>query len=276
MQAGLTPVYADIDEHSQLVSIDSVIALLSSDVLAIVVTHLYGGVVDVAALKDAIASAGFPGISILEDCAQAHGATLGARKAGTLADISTFSFYPTKNLGALGDGGAILTSNPALAELARSLHQYGWSSKYTISRQLGRNSRLDELQAAMLTVLLPHLDTTNAERRSIVERYKTVQSETWQMVDGGPGAVAHLAVILSEQREELRQHLAAQGIATDIHYPLLDVQQPAWRDREQTSARGLPISERSVQKILTIPCFPGMSEEEIVRVMEALDSWKLR
>ena len=273
--AGLTPVYADIEEGSQLASIDSVLSALGEETAVVVATHLYGGVVDVAGLRRRMDAAGYAHVPILEDCAQAHGARLDGRKAGSLGDIATFSFYPTKNLGAFGDAGAIVTSDAALAEACDALRQYGWAGKYTIARPGGRNSRLDEVQAAILSVLLSALDEANAHRVAILDRYEAAAPAGVRFVRGGAGAVAHLAVALCDGREALREHLAGRGIATDIHYPILDCDQPGWRDQPQRLAPGgVPVARASVGRLLTLPCFPGMTGEEIDRVCEALASWR--
>lgn len=270
-QARLTPVYADIDPHSQLIAVDSVVRCLSGDTLAVVATHLYGGVVDVLRLRQALQEAGYGHVAILEDCAQAHGALLGPQRVGSLGDVSTFSFYPTKNLGAFGDAGAVCTPSADLFAIVDSLRQYGWAAKYAIGRAGGRNSRMDEVQAAILRTLLPRLDAHNAMRRSIVARYKAAAPAGVRFVEGGEGAVAHLAVLLSPQRDRLREHLAAAGIATDIHYPILDCDQSGWTSLpRRIDPAGLPVSRQSVGRLLSLPCFVGMTEEEIDAVCGAL------
>lgn len=273
-QLGLTPVYADIERGSQLASTDSILASLTTATAFVVVTHLYGGVFDVEALRAAMDTRGFADVPILEDCAQAHGAELRGRKVGSLADIATFSFYPTKNLGAFGDGGAIATSDPDLAKACEALRQYGWASKYDIARAGGRNSRLDEVQAAVLSVQLQGLDASNARRIAILERYAAICPEGIALVRSPHGSVAHLAVLLCDNRDGLRQHLKAQDIATDIHYPILDCHQTGWSALPQRCApAGVTVAEASVPCLLTIPCFPGMTDAEIDTVCKALSSW---
>jgi dTDP-4-amino-4,6-dideoxygalactose transaminase len=270
-QARLTPVYADIEPASQLISTASVIRCLSDDTLAVVATHLYGGVVDVPELKRELASAGYGHVAILEDCAQAHGALLGSQRVGSLGTISTFSYYPTKNLGAFGDAGAVCTSSADLAAIVDSLRQYGWASKYAISRAGGRNSRMDEVQAAILRTLLPRLDEHNAMRRAIVARYKAAAPAGVRFVEGGDGAVAHLAVLLSPQRDRLKAHLGERGIATDIHYPILDCDQSGWTGLpRRIDPAGLSASRQGVDMLLSLPCFIGMTGEEIDAVCDAL------
>lgn len=272
---GLTPVYADIEEASQLASLDSVLACVKDETAFIVATHLYGGPVDVPRLRRMLDAAGWSHVPILEDCAQAHGARVGGRMVGGLGDVATFSFYPTKNLGAMGDGGAVATSDPALADAARALRQYGWGRKYEVVTAGGRNSRLDEVQAAVLRVLLPHLDDANARRRAIVRRYAEAAPSGVRMVEGGEGAVGHLAVALCDDRDALRAHLTAAGVGVEVHYPILDRDQPGWRDLPGREAPGgLRASRRSVGRILTLPCFPDLEEDEVDRVCEVLACWR--
>jgi dTDP-4-amino-4,6-dideoxygalactose transaminase len=184
--------------------------------------------------------------------------------------VSTFSFYPTKNLAALGDGGAVATDSDELAERVRRLRQYGWEPKYEVSLLGGRNSRLDELQAAVLRLRLGRLDEWNARRRGIVRRYAGVLApEVGRFVArDGEDYVAHLAVVLAENRERLRASLEEAGIGTDVHYPTADHRQPAWRG-EYGDVR-LPVTEHAVEHVLTLPCFPELTEDEIERVCEVL------
>jgi dTDP-4-amino-4,6-dideoxygalactose transaminase len=275
--AGLTPAYADIDEDTQLASIDSILATLGAETGCVVATHLYGGVLDVPALRQRMDAAGYGHVPILEDCAQAHGARTGdGRMAGTLGAVATFSFYPTKNLGAFGDAGAVVTADHALAERCDALRQYGWSGKYNVEHGNGRNSRMDEIQAAILFVLLPALEVANARRMAILDRYREACPDHVRVVGRKGSGVAHLAVVLCEDRDGLRRHLAAQGVATDIHYPILDCDQPAWHALPQRVVPGgLPVARASVGRLLTLPCFPAMTETEIELVSEALSTWRI-
>jgi dTDP-4-amino-4,6-dideoxygalactose transaminase len=272
---GLTPVYVDIEEASQLADIDSILRALSDETALVVVTHLYGGVVDVSTLREKMDQAGHQSVPILEDCAQAHGAELHGKRVGSLGDIATFSFYPTKNLGAFGDAGGIVTSDDELAQACNALRQYGWSDKYTIARPGGRNSRIDEIQAAILSVLLPHLGQANDRRVQILARYAKALPEGVRLVQSSHGSVGHLAILLADDRDELRRHFGERRIGTDIHYPILDSDQPGWADMPKREvAGGLPVSRRSIGRLLTIPCFPGMTEQEIERVSEGLSAWR--
>ncbi|MER8490781.1 DegT/DnrJ/EryC1/StrS family aminotransferase [Mesorhizobium australicum] len=272
----LVPHYVDIEPTSQLVDRGSVLKAVKTDTAAIVVTHLYGGVVDVRALRIELAAAGLSHIPIVEDCAQAHGATIGGEVAGSLGDVSTFSFYPTKNLGAMGDGGAVLTSDPAVAAQIRQLQQYGWSSKYHVGVPNGRNSRMDEVQAAILDVLLGEVDIRNEQRRAVLNRYKSVAGHRLQFLEGGDGAVAHLAVALCDDRDAFRAFLRERGVDTDIHYPVLDCDQTGWADLPMKGTENLAVSRASVSRLCSIPCYPDMREDEVETVCVALREWEAR
>jgi len=274
-QIGLTPVYADIDAATQILNLNSAVAAHSDTTLAVVATHLYGNVVDVAALRAAMDKAGYAGVPIVEDCAQSHGARLDGRLTGTMGDIATFSFYPTKNLGAFGDGGAIVTADAGLAATVRSLQQYGWRAKYDIALSGARNSRMDEMQAAILSALLPHLDQHNAERTAILDRFAKAAGGKVKFLDRSPGSVAHLAVAQSDDREAFRAFVNERGIASEVHYPILDCDQHGWRNLPQRlGADGLTASRASVQRIVTLPCFPGMTAAEIEHICAALADWE--
>ncbi|MER8922452.1 DegT/DnrJ/EryC1/StrS family aminotransferase [Mesorhizobium sp. M0802] len=270
----LIPHYVDIEPTSQLVHLQSVLKAANADTAAIVVTHLYGGVVDVRAIRAGLAEAGLSHIPIVEDCAQAHGARIGSDVAGSLGDISTFSFYPTKNLGAMGDGGAVLTSDGAAAAHVRQLQQYGWSSKYHVGVPNGRNSRMDEVQAAILDVLLGDVDIRNRQRRAILDRYKSVAGHRLQFLEGGDGAVAHLAVVLCDDRDTFRAYMKEHRVDTDIHYPVLDCDQVGWADLPMKGMENLAISRDSVGRLCSVPCYPDMTSDEIEQVCLALREWE--
>lgn len=274
-QVGLVPVYADIEVSSQLLAIESAVAGLSEHTAAVVATHLYGNTVDVPALRSAMDAAGYKHVAIIEDCAQSHGASIGATMAGALGDLATFSFYPTKNLGAVGDGGAVATNDPTLADTIRRLQQYGWRTKYEISHAGGRNSRMDEIQAAILETMLPHLDAQNAERQQILDRYSLVENEQVRFIARRDGSIVHLAVALCSDRQGFRKFLTERNIASDIHYPILDTDQAGWSGLPmRESSSGLKASRDSVARILSLPCFPGMTEGEVDRVCSAIVDWK--
>jgi dTDP-4-amino-4,6-dideoxygalactose transaminase len=207
------------------------------------------------------------GLPIIEDCAQAHGARRNERRAGSFGRIACFSFFPTKNLGAIGDGGAVLTSDSGLADKLRRLRQYGWQQKYTAVQPGGRNSRLDELQAAILRLKLPHLEGWNARRRQIIEQYRQALPAGAIPAPGDDDAT-HLAVARIPQRDRFRVALAANNVATDIHYPMLDYRQPALAGLVEQQP--LIETERAVKEIVTLPCFPEMTDEEVERAVHAI------
>jgi len=204
----------------------------------------------------------------------AAGLAVHFRSAGSLAALGCFSFYLTKNLGALGDGGAITTHDATLAQRVRSLRQYGWDRKYHVTSPGGRNSRLDELQAAVLRARLPRLDTRNARRRAIGRAYveRIRHSQISVLASAGEESVMHLAVARSSRRDELRAHLDREGIGTDIHYPIPDHRQPIMQ--AQCSGVSLPITEQAAREVLSLPCFPELTEAELEHVIEACNAWR--
>jgi dTDP-3-amino-3,4,6-trideoxy-alpha-D-glucose transaminase len=233
---------------------------------AVLVVHLYGH----AAPMDAVmARARARGLRVLEDCAQAHGARSNGRLVGTFGDAAAFSFYPTKNLGALGDGGALLTSDPAVAERARLLRMYGWRERYT-SDVHSTVSRLDELQAAVLSTKLAHLDEWNATRRRLSTRYRKLLEGTVALPpeDG----VFHLFVVRSNERDALRRHLADHGVATDVHYPLpAHLQTPYAQFGD--GAGSLPVTERLAHEILSLPMYPELPDDDIEYVCQLVRTY---
>jgi len=268
-RAGLTPQYADVDPESLLLTVEDVSAAMSPEVSAVVVTHLFGRMADVVGIRRYCDDRG---LALVEDCAQAAGAANDVGRAGSFGDVATFSFYPTKNLGALGDAGAVVTRRAEIAERARELRQYGWQSKYHVGRLHGQNSRLDEVQAAVLRVRLPHLDKWNARRRAIIARYveASVGSGVRVLPAVGSSHAGHLAVAVSADREHARARLGAGGIGTDIHYPVPDHQQkPFATDYAQVR---LPVTEKSSRELFSLPCFPELESSELDRVCAILSS----
>lgn len=264
-RAGYDVRYADVDPETLCLSADTVAAALTGDVGVVVVTHLYGLLTDIEALIEHCHS---QGVKVVEDCAQAIGARLGGRSAGSFADIAAISFYPTKNLGALGDGGAIVTSDDEIAARVRTLRQYGWSTKYRIDTPGGTNSRLDEIQAAFLLARLPLLDGFNERRREIIARYREAASggPITVLPADGEHHVGHLAVALTEDREGVRTALAARGVQTDVHFPVPDHAQPGLPSHGES----LPVVERVVAQIFSLPCFPELTDDEVRQVCEAI------
>ena len=267
---GAEPIYIDIDPYSMNMSAASLSARLTPAVRAVIATHLYGHMADLPALLTVTGRAVVP---LVEDCAQAHGAAIGGRKAGSWGALACFSFYPTKNLGALGDGGAITTNDEGLAQRAKSLRQYGWSGKYQCS-EYGRNSRMDEMQAAILRAKLPHLDGWNTRRREIAALYSAAlagQAMEYPL-DFGEAYVAHLYVIRSQARDQVRDALGRCGIATDIHYPVPDHLQIAARGTRAAATANLPVTEQTAREILTLPCYAELKDDEISAVADALQA----
>jgi dTDP-3-amino-2,3,6-trideoxy-4-keto-D-glucose/dTDP-3-amino-3,4,6-trideoxy-alpha-D-glucose/dTDP-2,6-dideoxy-D-kanosamine transaminase len=266
-RAGLRPRYADVDPETLLLTRGTVVAVLDDDVSAVVVTHLYGRLADVTGIREACRRGGVP---VLEDCAQAVGAGGHGRRAGSLGDVAAFSFYPTKNLGALGDGGAVASNRADVADRARRLRQYGWDAKYEVGIDGGRNSRLDELQAALLRVRLAHVDSWNAARRAVIGRYAAAAAGTSLQVlpAVGAGHAAHLAVVVAEDRDAARAALLDAGVQTDVHYPVPDHQQKPFA-ADYAYAR-LPVTEESSGHIFSLPCFPELTTDEIDHVCAVL------
>lgn len=265
---GAVPVYCDVDASNLLMSaatLEACLAQAGSKPSAIVVTHLFGAMVDMPAVMLVAERHGIP---VVEDCAQSMGARLEGQMCGSFGEVATTSFYPTKNLGALGDGGMIFTSNDELADRARSARQYGWSTKYHVAAEYGRNSRLDEIQAAILRVKLPLLDAAIERRKAVYQRYLEANANLF--VNANNQAFApHLAVMRVTNRAAVMDLLRSQQIGCDIHYPVLDHQQPAWRTKQPTS---LPVSELAVQEIVSVPMFPHLTDAEVDHVCAALQT----
>lgn len=266
---GATPVYVDIDPGTLTLCPAALAAIIESKPAAVIVTHLYGQLANIEELVRIAKAAGVP---VLEDCAQAHGAQRNSKQAGSFGDIACFSFYPTKNLGALGDGGAVLTNNAELADRIRQLRQYGWSQKYRVSLTGGRNSRLDELQAAILRFKLPHLDTWNSQRRSIAGRYNEAFAglDIELPLSTDEDYVAHLYVLRIQDRQRFSAALKEQQINTDIHYPIPDYRQPAY---ERDNPITLPVTEAACKTVISLPCFPGLGTNEVQRVINAVTTY---
>jgi dTDP-3-amino-2,3,6-trideoxy-4-keto-D-glucose/dTDP-3-amino-3,4,6-trideoxy-alpha-D-glucose/dTDP-2,6-dideoxy-D-kanosamine transaminase len=236
----------------------------------VVVTHLYGLLADMDSILAVCAARQVP---VIEDCAQSHGATREQRRAGSFGVAGCFSFYPTKNLGALGDGGAVVTRDDGIAGRILELRQYGWEAKYQVVHLGGRNSRLDEIQAAILTAKLPHLDEWNRARRYVANRYSTEIAHANIKCPPvlGEDHAAHLYVVRCSDRPGLRQYLESKNISTDIHYPISDHRQPCFSTMPILAE--LPHTDRATAEVLTLPCFPEMTNAEVDAVVEALNSW---
>lgn len=269
LACGASPIFVDVSPTTATMdplALENTLAA-SPEIAAVIVTHLYGRLADMDSILACVRSRG---VVLIEDCAQAHGAKMpDGRRAGAIGDLASFSFYPTKNLGALGDGGAVVTSQPELAARVRSLRQYGWGEKYTNELPGGRNSRLDEVQAAMLSAMLVRLDEWNTRRRTIANCYSTriINRHIQVPPAGNDDYVGHLYVVHTADRDALRSHLAALGIQSEVHYPLPDHRQP-FLASEHASVT-LPVTERQASTCLTLPCFPELTDAEVERVIDA-------
>lgn len=270
-RAGATPLFADIDPATYTLCPRSLTAVLAKAPVkpkALVPVHLYGHPADMDAIG---AIAAQNGLTVIEDCAQAHGAEYHGRKVGSFGELSAFSFYPTKNLGAIGDGGMVCTNNPALAEKVGVLRQYGWQERY-ISQVSGVNSRLDELQAAILRIKLPSLETENKRRIAIARHYSGALALTPLQLPGEYGQVKHVYhqyVVRHPQRERLKDRLKAAGIGTLIHYPLPVHLQPAYQ-RAVPLIVPLPHTEKIRPEILSLPIYPELADRDLDAIGAAL------
>ena len=277
--AGLTPLLIDIDPATYTLDPAELARVLKAPpkgpggkpgrIGAVVPVHLYGLPADMSAILDLARMHGF---KILEDCAQSHGALLGGRRTGSIGDVAAFSFYPTKNLAALGDGGGIVTNDAALARRIVELREYGWRERY-VSHLAGMNSRLDELQAAILRPKLRRLDADNARRQEIAGAYDDgLKGFGYHLPRRRAGAthVFHQYVIRSPRRAELQAALTARGIGTNIHYPVPVHLQPAYRERVALGPSGMKESERAAAEVLSLPMFPQLGAAPVARVIAAL------
>jgi aminotransferase EvaB len=287
-QTGARPMFVEIDPVTMTMRAGALATVLSREagaVKAVIPVHLYGqpadmpGILAVAAKHDA---------KVIEDCAQAHGAAVGGRKVGTWGDVAAFSFYPTKNLGALGDGGAVFTTNAVLAERVRMMRQYGWRERY-VAEIAGRNSRLDELQAAVLRVKLNYLDVENAKRRELAQRYV---ARLGALAAGATGAlesrraggapigfpsvavgtehVFHQFTVRTPGREALRAYLLSKDIACGVLYPVPVHRQPAFA----VEMLSLPETERACAEVLCLPCHPGVTPRDVDRICDEIFRWR--
>ena len=269
LRLGAMPVIVDNDPATAQMSpesLDQVLGKYGADV--VVITHLYGLA---SRIEELVAVCARHGAKVLEDCAQSFGCVVEGKPVGTFGDIATFSFYPTKNLGALGDAGAVVTKNPGIAARAQRLAQYGWGERYVVSDPGGFNSRIDEIQAAFLNHRIASLDIENTRRREIVIRYEAACTSGRRMIhSAGPEFIGHLAVMLTDSRSSDQEVFAALGVSTGIHYPVLDHHQPAWKGLIDVDS--VPSAENLVGRILTLPCFPSMTDEEVDQVVCALSA----
>ncbi|HEX2187215.1 MAG TPA: DegT/DnrJ/EryC1/StrS family aminotransferase [Chloroflexota bacterium] len=268
---GARAVFVDVDPATYTIDVRQLEARRTARTRAIVPVHLYGHAAEMGPILD---FATRHGLYVLEDAAQAHGATYDGRRCGTLGHVTAFSFYPTKNLGAYGDGGAVVTDDGAVAERLRLLREYGWSpAERYVSQIRGINSRLDELQAAILRVKLRHLDEGNERRRRLAAVYgetlRDVAEVTLPVEASWGHHVYHLYVIRARRRDALREALRAQGIGTQIHYPQPVHRQPAYHDLGYGPG-SLPETERAAGEILSLPLYPELPPDDARRVAAAI------
>ena len=270
INAGLKPVLVEPSQETYLIDPNQIELAITTNTRAIMLTHLYGKCCEMTAIQ---AIAEKYQLHIFEDAAQAHGATYLGVKAGNLGDAAGFSFYPSKNLGALGDGGAITCNSESLAQAYRQLRNYGSSQKYVFD-EVGLNSRLDEIQAAFLSLKLEHLDGENLYRQKIARHYleqiqnpsivlppsNSIDEDAW-----------HLFVIRTSNRDKFRSYLAENGIGTDIHYPIPPHKQKALSEFNHLS---FPITEKIHQEVLSIPLNPTLQELEIEYIIEKINNFK--
>lgn len=265
---GAQPVLVDIDPTRFTLDPERLVSALTRRTRAIVPVHLYGCPADLGPI---LAFAERNRLIVIEDCAQALGAQYQGRPVGARGHFGAYSFYPTKNLGALGDGGAVVTNHDVFAQRVRELRQFGWRDRY-ISESVGVNARLDELQAAVLAVKLPYLKAWNARRQQIATCYAMTLVDAGVELPHCPDAcehVFHQYVIRTRARDRLRFNLARQGVATWIPYPKAVHQQPAYAGRVRTPT-GLAHSELATSEILALPIHPGLTDEEVAQVAEAV------
>ena len=278
---GATPVLVEPDINTCLIDPAKIEEKVTSRTKAIMVVHLYGRACEMEAIN---ASAKRHGLKVIEDCAQAHGAFYGDRRVGALGDAAGFSFYPGKNLGCLGDGGAVTTNDDELAKKVRALRNYGSDVKYHFPYR-GTNSRLDEIQAAWLRVKLPHLDADNGRRAEIAARYCSeiknpkvtlpaspgfpgTTSVQQQVGAGLLGNVWHVFPVRVERRDEFQAYLTEKGIQTVIHYPIPPHRQPAYTEWHDLK---LPITEKIHETIISLPISPVMTDDEVAEVIAAVN-----
>jgi dTDP-4-amino-4,6-dideoxygalactose transaminase len=268
---GAIPVFVDIETGSYLMDPQQIEAALSPRTKAILPVHLFGRPANLPAIVEIARK---HGLRLIEDCAQSHGASLHGVKTGAWGDVAAFSFYPTKNLGALGDGGMVVTRDSHLSEQIRQLREYGWKQRY-VSDQPGMNSRLDEMQAAILRVKLDHLGQDNERRVRLARVYlDALKGSCLRLPADSPDSVHawHLFVVAHQRRDELLVFLRERGIGTGIHYPVPVHLQPAYRNRLSLRLP-LPNTEKAATQVLSLPLYPELPIESVKRVLEAVLEW---
>lgn len=264
------PVLVEPDINTYLLDPDLIEEKITRKTRAIMAVHLYGRVAEMTKIWDLAKKYK---LKVIEDSAQAHGAMYNDKKVGNLGDASGFSFYPSKNLGCLGDGGAITTNNESLADKIRALRNYGSHIKYHNAYK-GINSRLDEIQAAILSVKLPHLDSENEKRMAIADYYLANITNKKVVLPSTPlqkkSHVWHVFVIRTKERENLQKYLAENNVQTSIHYPIPPHKQEAYKEWNHLS---LPITEKIHQEVLSLPMSPVLSLKEAEKIVHVINKW---
>ncbi len=272
-QVGAVPVFVDADEETCLIDSSKIEEKITEKTKAIIIVHLYGRAVDVTPIR---VLADKYALKIIEDAAQAHGAAINGVKVGNLGDAAAFSFYPGKNLGALGDAGAVVTNDSKVAEMVRAYGNYGSCGKYNHVYQ-GCNSRLDELQAAFLSVKLPHLDAWNEKRRKIAEIYASEMKNSKICLSKLPEDrnehVFHIYPVFVEDRADFTAYMSECGIGTNIHYPTPIMQQGAYLTLHE-EIDNYPVTKKICEGEVSLPLYPGMSEEQIAWVVRCINHFK--
>jgi dTDP-4-amino-4,6-dideoxygalactose transaminase len=272
---GATPLLLDIDPDTYTMDAEELASVIDHPppglppLKAVIAVHIYGQACELGPMLEATRAAGIP---LIEDCAQCHGATLDGQMLGTIGTAAAFSLYPTKNLGALGDGGVLSTADAELAERIAAIRQYGWKERY-ISSMVGVNSRLDEVQAAILRVKLTALDAGNARRRAIAAAYDAaLAGSSITPPHRRPGAehVFHQYVLRTEDRAAIQAQLKAQGVGTGIHYPVPVHLQPAYQDRTPLGPAGCAETAKAAGEVLSLPMYPELTDAQVERICTAL------
>jgi dTDP-4-amino-4,6-dideoxygalactose transaminase len=269
LATGAAPVLIDVDEACMTLDPAALDAAVTPRSKAVIAVHLYGQAADLDAILQA---ARRHRLAVVEDCAQAAGACYRGQRLGSIGDVGCFSFYPTKNLGAIGDGGMVLTSDAKIAARVRRLRQYGWDDTRE-THEAGLNSRLDPLQAAILQAKLPHLDADNARRAEIARRYERGLAGlpiTTPKERAAVDHVYHLYVVACAQRDNLMTHLAARRIGCAIHYPVPVHRQNGYAERAIVPRGDLPVTERICRQILSLPLYPELSDADVDRVVASI------
>jgi dTDP-4-amino-4,6-dideoxygalactose transaminase len=270
VRVGAVPRFVDVDPASLVMDVGLVAKAINKRTAAVIPVHLYGNCVDMNAL---MSLAHEHGLKVIEDAAQAHGAIVGGRRAGTIGDAGCFSFYPSKNLGAYGDAGAVVTKSGEIAACVRKLRDHGRTGKYK-HEVIGRNSRMDSLQAAFLRVKLHHLDDWNQRRRDLATRYRFLLEDVPEVevvqAPSSADSIYHLFVIQIDDRDAVRERLTESGIGAGVHYPIPVHLQPAFARVGELSQGTLPVTERAAKRVLSLPMFPEMEDPDVDWVVREL------